>query len=337
MKIAIIGRTEILYNTTRLLIKQGHSIVCILTSKEAPEYLKTRKDFLRLAEELGVPYSSTSRIFEQEEMLKNAQADIAVSMNYSSIIPYAIIDLFPLGILNAHGGDLPRYRGNACQTWAILNEEDRIGLCIHRMDEKLDSGDIIVRDYISIDHNTKVSEVLNRFSERIPAMFLEAIIKLAKNPDFVLQLQSTDPKDALRCYPRIPSDGEIDWNMSAWEINKLIRAAGTPYSGAYTFFEDVQDKGKIKKLSIDAAYIESFESDYCAVPGHVLRMDGGQKWGVVCGDKKILVLEKIRIDGEDVPVKFHTVRQRLGIDFSNNINHLYHRLNELEDKLDRLN
>lgn len=69
-----------------------------------------------------------------------------MSLNYSSIISQKVIDLFPLGILNAHGGDLPKYRGNACQAWAILNGETKIGLCIHSMiGGEVDNGNIIDR------------------------------------------------------------------------------------------------------------------------------------------------------------------------------------------------
>ena len=72
-------------------------------------------------------------------------------------IPNKIINYFNYGILNAHGGDLPRYRGNACQAWAILNGENKIGLCIHKMvGGELDSGDIISRDYLDIGENTKI-------------------------------------------------------------------------------------------------------------------------------------------------------------------------------------
>ncbi|GAB1465742.1 hypothetical protein MASR2M54_12420 [Aliarcobacter cryaerophilus] len=57
--------------------------------------------------------------------MKKTDCEIAVSLNYSSIISQNVIDLFPLGVLNAHGGDLPRYRGNACQAWAIINGEEK--------------------------------------------------------------------------------------------------------------------------------------------------------------------------------------------------------------------
>lgn len=128
MKTAIIGRTAILYDTALRLIQSGHEIACTLTAKEAPEYTRTAEDFRKFADRAKAPFEMDGRIAEFPDFLQRAEADIAVSMNYAGVVPQSIIDLFPLGVLNAHGGDLPRHRGNACQAWAILNGETKIGL-----------------------------------------------------------------------------------------------------------------------------------------------------------------------------------------------------------------
>ena len=133
MKIALIGRTEILYETARYLINNGHSVVIIITALEAPEYTKTSEDFASLADELGITFLCGQKIEKFKGKLIDAKAEVGVSMNYTGIIPQSIIDIFQYGILNAHGGDLPRYRGNACQAWAIINGEKSIRLCIHKM------------------------------------------------------------------------------------------------------------------------------------------------------------------------------------------------------------
>ncbi len=199
MRVAIIGRTELLYDTAMKLHAAGHQIVCILTAKEAPEYTRTAADFRALAVTLQIPFAHGARIAEHVDFLRAAQADIAVSINYTGVVPQSVIDLFQLGALNAHGGDLPRYRGNACQAWAILNGEERIGLCIHRMiGGELDSGDIIARDYLAIDLTTKVTRVWDWMALRAPELMLEAVQMLHANPDYVLEQQSKDPKQAQK-------------------------------------------------------------------------------------------------------------------------------------------
>lgn len=267
MKIAIIGRTELLYETVLQLKKAGHEIGCILTAKEAPEYSKTADDFRELATSLKIPFAQGSQAKDYIKFLKNVNADIGISTNYTGIIPQTVIDLFPLGILNAHGGDLPRYRGNACQAWAILNGETRIGLCIHRMiGGELDSGDIIARDYLPIDHTTKVTQVWQWMASRAPHLMLEAVQQLGNDPKYILEKQSKDPALALRCYPRRPEDARIDWNKSAIDVLRLINACNKPYAGAFCFYE------KTKAIIWDAE-IEEDKAKFCAVPGQILRFD----------------------------------------------------------------
>lgn len=283
MRIAIIGRTEILYDTVKLLRGAGHTITCILTNKEAPEYTKTAVDFERLAAELSAPFASTAQIKNVMAMLQATGSDIAVSFNYAGMIPKEVTDMFPLGILNAHGGDLPRYRGNACQAWAIINGEDKIGLCIHRMiGGELDSGDIIARDYLAIDHNTKVTDAWAWMSQRIPELLLQAVNQLSIDSGYVLEAQSKNPRDAHRCYPRCPEDSRIDWRQDTLQVLRLINASNKPYAGAFCDHEGQ------KFVIWDAELVEEFEN-FSAVPGQVTHIGNGFV-EVACGEGKLRIL-----------------------------------------------
>ena len=269
MRIAIIGRTGVLLETAEFLLKQGHSIPLVITAKEAPEYRKSVQDFRAFAGEIGAKFIRTPHILSTFDSILNLlPIDISVSMNYVGVIPQRIIDCFRLGIVNVHAGDLPRYRGNACPAWAILKGEKYIGLCIHRMvGGELDSGDIVAREYLAIDHNTKITQVLQWMSERIPSLSVEALENLMLDSHYVLERQSKDPKEALRCYPRTPEDGCIDWNQSNLQVLRLVNASNKPYSGAYCNF-----KGK-KLIVWDAELVEDGE-EFLAVPGQVTRVSG---------------------------------------------------------------
>ena len=305
MKIAIIGRTEILYDTALFLKESGHEIVYILTSEEAVEYKRTANDFKMLAESLSVPFALGSDITKFSDELSESNPDIGISMNYTGILPQSIIDIFPFGVLNSHGGDLPRYRGNACQAWAIINGEERIGLCIHKMiGGELDSGDIITRDYMPINHSTKVTKVWEWMSYRIPLLMLEAVEKLEADPSYLLELQSKSPQDFLRCYPRKPEDGRITWSESARNVLRLVNASCKPYAGAFCGFED-------RVMIIWDAELVLDDEIFCAVPGQVTNIGEGFI-EVACGKGKIRLLE-IEIDcvkkSPDTIIK--SIRKRL--------------------------
>lgn len=283
MRVAIIGRTEALYQSALDLIENNHQVVCIFTAKESPEYLKTRDDFRKLSIELDVPFESNGSIKNYVSFFKESSPDIAISINYPGIITQEIIDIFPHGILNAHGGDLPRYRGNACQAWAIINGENKIGLCIHKMSAELDSGDIIEREYIPINLNTKIGEVLSWMNNNIPSMFLSSIDKLNDDPKYILEEQSKNNKEILRCFPRKPEDAKINWSESAEKIIRLINASNKPFAGAFTYYQS-------QKIIIwDAIRVENDEI-FMAIPGQVtlIQKDFIE---IACGKGKIRIFE----------------------------------------------
>ncbi|MEZ5918577.1 MAG: formyltransferase family protein [Alphaproteobacteria bacterium] len=306
MKIAIIGRSEILYDTAILLREAGHDIALVVTSKEAPEYTKTAKDFEALAAQAGCPFVKTAKIEDIFPVLdKIGNIDIAVSVNYAGIIPQNVIDRFSLGILNAHGGDLPRYRGNACQAWAILNGEDKIGLCIHRMiGGELDSGDIIARDYYPLTLDTTITAVWTWINSRVPGLFAQAVEALATDPAYVLEVQSKDPNDALRCYPRRPEDGRIDWQRSALEILRLINASNKPYAGAFCMLEG-------QKFIVWTAQLSEDTERYLAVPGQVTAVTESYI-DVATGNGKLRI-SLAELNGETAPPKafITSIRTRL--------------------------
>lgn len=305
MKIAIIGRSEILYEVTKILHATGHDIACILTAKEAPEYTRTAEDFKSLANSWDTPFVQGAKIEDHHNFLKKSGGDVAVSINFTGVVPQSVINLYPLGILNAHGGDLPRYRGNACQAWAILNGEEQIGMCIHKMiGGELDSGDIIARDFMSISHATKVTAIWEWMRQRTPELIVEAIEKLKHDPNYILEPQSKDSMDALRCYPRRPEDGKIDWKQSAIQILRLVNASNKPYSGAFCDYEGA-------RMRIwDAALVEDSEV-YCAVPGQVTAISENFI-EVACGTGKLRIYSAQLDDDECPPSRFITsIRKRL--------------------------
>lgn len=305
MKIAIIGRSEILYETTLYLQKSGHEVVCILSEKEAPEYTKKAADFSRLAQEMDVPFGQGVNILDYALLITESGADIGVSVNYPAIVPQSFLDLLPLGVLNVHGGDLPRYRGNACQAWAILNGEKRIGLCVHRMiGGELDNGDIVARSYLPIDDTTKIGTVWQWMISEAPTLVRQAVERLANNPEYVLERQSKDPTAALRCYPRRPEDGRIEWSSRAIDILRLINASNKPYAGAYCYMGT-------QKLTIWDAEIINDDEIFCAIPGQITTI-GDSFVDVACSEGK-LRLRKVEVGGLHAPPNrcVTSTRQRL--------------------------
>ena len=122
-------------------------------------------------------------------------------------------------------------------------------------------------------------------NEELPNLFAQAIESLEKDHDFVLAKQSEDPKDALRCYPRTPADGAIDWSQDAENIIRLVNASSEPFAGAFCSFEG-------KKFTIWRAELHLDEENYLAAHGQVadIQHENGSII-LITGKGKIKILE----------------------------------------------
>jgi len=305
VKVAIIGRSEILFHTIEILLKNNFEVPIIITSKEAPEYKKSSKDFKKLANKIKAHFIYTNKIQKCIKEIRKAKCEIGISFNCTNIISQDIIDLFPLGILNAHGGDLPKYRGNACQAWAIIKGEKKIGLSVHSIiGDQLDSGNIISREYMNININTKITDCINWMSDRIPNLFLGSIRELKKDKNFFLKKNPNKHKSAFRCYPRVPEDGKINWSRSNQEILRIINASNKPYSGSYCYYKN-------KKLIIWDAELFSDNEKYLSEYGQVSEIQKNSII-VITGNGK-LKIKKIEYQGYvgQPAKKIKTIRYRL--------------------------
>jgi UDP-4-amino-4-deoxy-L-arabinose formyltransferase/UDP-glucuronic acid dehydrogenase (UDP-4-keto-hexauronic acid decarboxylating) len=244
---------------------------------------------------------------EARRVIKDAHLDIGVSANYPNKIPQAVLDLFCHGVLNAHGGDLPRYRGNACQAWAILNGEPHIGLCIHRMrGDELDTGQVVVRTSLAIDISTSVTEVMAWMTKSVPGMFVEAVTA-AETGDLSPPCPSDleEPPDlGSRCFPRVPEDGRIDWCSDAVSIVRLVKASAHPYFGAFCIHDG-------DELTIWDADLWAPEYSLHAVPGQVVEVSGDH-FAVATGSGCVMVTDcELRGGIPGIRPSIGTIRVRL--------------------------
>jgi len=329
MKVVAIGRTEILYSSILEVKKSGHEINLIITCDEAPHYLKGADDFQSLAEKLGAEFIKTEHIDNAEIIatLSKINPDIAISVNWKTIIPPKVLECFKYGIVNAHAGDLPRYRGNAVPNWAIINGENEIVLTLHFMIPELDAGPILLQRRCPIKHDTRIGEIYDFLRKNYPQMFAEVLDGLEKGTISPRE-QPSDSSLTLRCYPRLPRDNEIDWTQPAIQIDRLVRAVSEPFDGAYTFLGS-------EKLIIWRAHCASSPSPFLGVPGQVAqRYPGTGEVAVITGDG-FLTLKEIEIGSQGrmkATQAIKSAKVRLGMHITEEIIELKRRVTELEKR-----
>lgn len=302
MRIALLGRTNWLLDTGHRLSADGHDIVLIATATAAPEYKVREDQFREFAERTGASFFLNPDVNGPEFIaaLRDSGAEVAVSVNWPHIIREAACATLPKGIFNCHAGDLPRYRGNACPNWAILNGEPVIGVCCHLMDPgEVDAGPIYARDRMNVDENTYISDVYDWLDRAVPRLFSEAMAR-ASDPSFSPEDQAASGVMPLRCHPRRPEDGLISWQQSATHIARLVRASSRPFAGAYTFVEASE------KVTIWKARAVDLQQEICAVPGQIMGRGPSKGILVACGsgyleieeaDGKLPVSNRYRLFG----------------------------------------
>jgi len=290
MRIAILGRTEMLLDSARALVSAGHEIGLVATCRASGHELAQEDDFRTFAAAQGAPFLMGPRLDRPETLaiLTQARCDVGISMNWLTLIPSVVRDAFTHGVFNAHPGDLPRFKGNACPNWAILLGETQLVLAIHRMIDRLDAGPIALRRQLRLHDQARIGEVYEWLRTEIPAAYVEFIGRLEQG-DVPLEEQPSDPASSLRCYPRRPEDGRIDWSLSAAQLSRLVRASSRPFDGAFTTLEGA------RRLTVWNAAAVAAPEPFVATPGQIAYGDRGEP--VVCCGEDYLRLTEIELEG----------------------------------------
>jgi len=257
----------------------GHDISVVYTSRSEDYYDAKESDFRSLAERFGAAFFNDTKINEQANVFLDHGCDIAVSINCLNILNKPLLGAFKFGVLNAHAGDLPRYRGNACPNWAILNGEKKIALTVHQMVEELDAGPVLLKKYMGLDDRTYIGDIYAWIEDAVPGAMAEAVEGLVTGK-LTPEPQTAGPAAALRCYPRRPEDSRLDWDWPEDRIMRLIRASSRPFCGAYTSLEGN------RKVTIWKAEPYKHPGPYLAMPGQVCLSDNGFPI-IACGDGMI--------------------------------------------------
>jgi methionyl-tRNA formyltransferase len=329
MKVAALGRTQWLYNSIRACASAGHKIVLIGTNPSRPEYSVTEKDFEHLAKKLKCPFFLDKNINSAEyiQMVKQSKAEVAISVNWQTMVERRMLEQFRYGVINAHAGDLPRFKGNACPNWAILSGEEKVVLTLHLMDETLDGGAILLQREFPLSANTYVSDIYRFMSENIPPMFVGVLQGLADGTILPIK-QTTEQSRSLRCFPRLPRDGEVDWNRSAVDLSRLVHASAEPFAGAYSFIGT-------NKIIFWRAHPETLPYRYLGIPGQVVEIRDSKGGVDVLTGEGVLVLEEIEVGGGKRGPASNFVRStriRFGLDIAQFVNQLNDRTTQPERK-----
>jgi methionyl-tRNA formyltransferase len=212
-----------------------------------------------LAERNAVPVSSQLAIRDIEAFVNARDPDLVVVSSYSRILPARMVQQRPY--INVHYAPLPRYRGRATVNWAIINGEDSTAISIHSLEPSLDAGGILFQQAVPIGPRDTVATLYEQLNSIQRTALASAVWRRLGGDRGVEQ----DEELATYVCTRLPEDGEIDWELPAVSIDRLVRALVPPFPGAFTWLGDL----RIVVTSCETVSTVRFEG---RVPGRVVRI-----------------------------------------------------------------
>lgn len=235
LRIVFFGTPQFAAYILEHLVSNGENVVLVVTTseKEQGRGLKTRPAALQeKAVELGIPYLAPEKVRDANfiEELKKYEADIYCVVAYK-ILPKEIYSLPKFGTFNVHTSLLPKYRGAAPMHRAIMNGETETGITTFLLDDKVDTGSMLLQEKVSISPDENVGELHDDLMRLGAKLALETIRGLASG------MLSPRPQDNSLATPApkiFPEDCRIDFSKPAEVVHNQIRGL-SPHPASFTF------------------------------------------------------------------------------------------------------
>lgn len=217
------------------LVAHGYPVIGVVTQPDRPQgrgRALAPSPVKRLALDLGLPLFQPEKVRDPSFLAayRDLAPDAVAVAAFGQILPREILSGAAWGCINIHPSLLPRYRGAAPIRWTLIRGEEKTGVTIMRMDEGVDSGDILLQEETSIGPE----ETYGMLHDRLAALGAELLlIALAMLQAGTLAPRPQDHRLATMA-PRLGrEDGLIRWDKDHRGIVSLIRAL-SPSPGAYT-------------------------------------------------------------------------------------------------------
>lgn len=242
MRLVFCGTPQFALPTLNALAKAGHEIALVVCQPDRPSGRGRQiiaPAVKQRALESGFAVTQPEKIKNNPEFQAQLQAikpQAIVVVAYGRIIPKWMLELAPLGNLNLHASLLPKYRGAAPIQWAIASGEDTTGVTTMRIDEGLDTGDILLRREVPILASDTSVTLAPRLADVGAELMVETLRALESN---AVQPKPQDDSQATLAPILKKDDGRMDFSQPARVLVNRLRGF-QPWPGAFTTFRGRQ-------------------------------------------------------------------------------------------------
>lgn len=236
MKLIFCGTPEFAVPTLEAVLAAGHQIALVVTQPDraAGRGMEMQPPAVkRAALAHSIEITQPEKIKTNAEFSAQLQAiapDAILVVAYGRIIPRWMLDLPPFGNINLHGSLLPKYRGAAPIQWAVANGETTTGVTTMRLDEGLDTGDMLLARAVPIVPEETAADLFRSLASVGAELMVETLAKLERG---LITPQPQDHSLATLAPILTREDGRIAFTRSAQQIYDRWRGF-QPWPGAYT-------------------------------------------------------------------------------------------------------
>ncbi len=239
LKVVFMGTPNFSVPALKMLIEKTNVVLVVCQ----PDKIVGRKKELsmpitkQIALENNIEVFQPIRVRNDYQKIVDLNPDIIITAAYGQIIPKELIDAPKFGCINIHGSLLPKYRGAAPIQWSIINGDNKTGITLMYMDEKMDTGNIIAMDDLIIDKNDNYHTLYDKLSVLGKELLEDNLNSIVEGTNESIK-QNDDDATYARMLTR--DDELINFEEDGRDIYNKIRGV---YPNAYTILN-----GEIIKL-----------------------------------------------------------------------------------------
>lgn len=247
LRIVFMGTPEFAVGILDTIVKNNYEVVGVITAADKPagrgqkiKYSAVKEYALENNLPLLQPTNLKDEAFLTELQALQANLQIVVAFR---MLPEAVWEMPKLGTFNLHASLLPDYRGAAPINWAIINGETKTGVTTFFIDDKIDTGAMILSAETKILPDENAGELHDRLMVLGSKTVVETLTMIEKgNIQTTIQTENAPIKTAHKLNRE---NCKIDWTKSAAEIHNLIRGL-SPYPAAWCIFKDLDQEWNVK-------------------------------------------------------------------------------------------
>ncbi len=247
LRIVFMGTPEFAVGILETIIKNNYEVVGVITAADKPagrgqkiKYSAVKEYALENNLNLFQPTNLKDESFLEELKSLNANLQVVVAFR---MLPEVVWKMPSLGTFNLHASLLPNYRGAAPINWAIINGESKTGVTTFFIDDKIDTGAMILSKETPISSTENAGELHDRLMS-IGSQAVVETLALIEKGNVVTTIQ-TDSSEIKTAYKLNKDNCKIDFSKSGVEIYNLIRGL-SPYPSAWCFFKDGTEEWNVK-------------------------------------------------------------------------------------------